>query len=62
MAGITDALRRMGGMYGSAWRDNVQLAEVVEVTGAVEINRIEVPLVGRPSRATSPAASRARAR
>lgn len=47
MAGITDALRRFGGMYGSAWRDNVQLAEAVEVTGAVEVNRIEVPLVGQ---------------
>jgi hypothetical protein len=47
MAGITEALRRFGGMYGSAWRDNVQLAEAVEVTGAVEVNRIEVPLVGQ---------------
>lgn len=47
MAGITDALRRMGGMYGSAWRDNIMLADVVEVSGAVEINRIEVPLVGQ---------------
>ena len=47
MAGITEALRRFGGMYGSAWRDQVQLAEAVEVTGAVEVNRIEVPLVGQ---------------
>jgi hypothetical protein len=47
MAGITDALRRFGGMYGSAYRDNVQLAEAVEVTGNVEVNRIEVPLVGQ---------------
>lgn len=47
MAGITDALRRYGGMYGSAWRDNVLLAEAVEVSGAVEVNRIEVPLVGQ---------------
>ena len=47
MAGISDALRRMGGMYGSAWRDGVQLSEAVEVSGAVEVNRIEVPLVGQ---------------
>lgn len=47
MAGITDALRRFGGMYGSAYRDNVQLAEAVEVSGNVAINRIEVPLVGQ---------------
>lgn len=47
MAGITEALRRFGGMYGSAWRDNVQLSEAVTVAGNVAINRIEVPLVGQ---------------
>lgn len=41
------ALRRFGGMYGSAWRDNVQLAEAVTVTGTVTVNRVEVPLVGQ---------------
>lgn len=54
MAGVTDALRRMGGMYGSAWRDNIQLADVVEVSGAVEINRIEVPLVGQTKQGYKP--------
>lgn len=54
MAGISDALRRMGGMYGSAWRDNVLLAEAVEVSGAVEINRIEVPLVGQTKQGYKP--------
>lgn len=54
MAGITEALRRMGGMYGSAWRDNVQLAEAVEVSGAVEVNRIEVPLVGQTKQGYKP--------
>lgn len=39
-------LHRIGGMYGAAYRDGVLLAEAVEVTAAVEINRIEVPLVG----------------
>lgn len=47
MAGVTEALRRFGGMYGSAWRDNVQLSEAITVTGNVAINRIEVPLVGQ---------------
>lgn len=41
-----DALKRMGGMYFSAWQDGVCLYEAVEVSGAVEIGRIEVPLVG----------------
>lgn len=54
MAGITEALRRYGGMYGSAWRDNVLLSEVVEVSGAVEINRIEVPLVGQTKQGYKP--------
>jgi hypothetical protein len=54
MAGITEALRRMGGMYGSAWRDGVQLSEVVEVSGAVEVNRIEVPLVGQTKQGYKP--------
>lgn len=43
----TDALRRFGGMYGSAYRDNELLADVVEVNGNIEVNRIEVPLVGQ---------------
>lgn len=34
------------GMFGSAWRDGHQLADVIECSGAVEINRIDVPLVG----------------
>src|SRR3954452_3046233 len=46
MAGVLDAMRRYGAMYGEAYRGGVLLAEVVEVTGAVEINRVEVPLVG----------------
>ena len=43
---VSEALYRFGGMYGSAWRDGVLLSDAVEVTGAVDINRIEVPLVG----------------
>lgn len=51
-ASISEALLRYGGMYGSAWRlDPVSgayqmLAEVVTVTAEVQINRIEVPIVG----------------
>ena len=33
-------------MYGSAWRNGELLADVVSVTGTVDVNRIEVPLVG----------------
>lgn len=43
---VAESLLRFGGMYGSAWRDNVMLAEVVDVTAAAEVNRIEVPIVG----------------
>lgn len=44
---VNEGLLRYGGMYGAAYgpSGNV-LAEVVEVTAAVEVNRIEVPLVG----------------
>jgi hypothetical protein len=54
MAGITEALRRMGGMYGAAYRDGVLLSEAVEVSGAVEVNRIEVPLVGQTKQGYKP--------
>lgn len=43
---LQSALHRYGGMYGSAFRNGQQLADVVEVTGNIEVNRIEVPLVG----------------
>jgi hypothetical protein len=44
---VSDGLYRFSGMYGSVWRDGVQLSEAVEFTGAVEVGRIEVPLVGQ---------------
>lgn len=44
---VNEGLWRFGGMYGAAYRDNQLLAEAVEVTGAVEINRLEVPLAGQ---------------
>jgi hypothetical protein len=47
-------LWRIGGMYGSAWRNGIQLAEVVEVNVNVEINRIEVPLVGSTKQGYKP--------
>lgn len=46
ISSVNEGLWRFGGMYGSAWRDGRQLAEAVEVTATVEINRLEVPLVG----------------
>jgi hypothetical protein len=52
--GATPGLYRMGGMHGSAWRDGAQLAEVVEVTANIEVNRIEVPLVGQTRQGYKP--------
>lgn len=42
----SDALRRFGGMYGSAWAGGNLLQEAIEVSGNMAIARIEVPLVG----------------
>lgn len=50
----SEGLYRFGGMYGSAWRGTTQLAEVVEVTATVEVNRIEVPLVGQLNQGYKP--------
>ena len=52
--GTNPGLYRMGGMYGSAWRDGIQLAEAVEVTAAVEINRVEIPIVGQTRQGYKP--------
>lgn len=41
-----EALYRMSGSYGSAWRDGVLLTNVVQVTATVEIARIDVPIAG----------------
>lgn len=52
-------LYRFSGMYGAAYRMGPGqtpelLTEVVEVSGAIEINRIDVPLVGRTSSGYKP--------
>ena len=44
--GIQNALSRYGGMYGAAYIGTELLADVVEVSGNIEVNRIQVPLVG----------------
>jgi hypothetical protein len=49
-----EGLYRVGGMFGAAYRDGKLLAEAVEVTAAVEVNRIEVPLVGKTSQGYKP--------
>lgn len=49
LGSVAEALLRVGSMYGSAWRDGQILGEVIEVTGTVDIGRIDVPLVGRTS-------------
>jgi len=51
---VSEGLWRFSGMYGSAWRDGKKLADVIEVSGAVEINRIEVPLVGETRQGYKP--------
>jgi len=47
ISSVNEGLFRFGGMYGAAYRDMKLLADVVEVSGAVEIARIDVPLVGK---------------
>jgi hypothetical protein len=37
---------RFSGVWGSAWKDTVMLAELVEVSAPVERGRIAVPIVG----------------
>jgi hypothetical protein len=45
---FANALRRMGGMWGSAWDEaGSMLTDVVRVTATTARNRIEVPLVGQ---------------
>lgn len=45
---FANALRRFGGMWGSAWSSDGQLlTDVVQVTATVQRGRIEVPLVGQ---------------
>jgi hypothetical protein len=51
---VNEGLYRIGGMYGAAYRAGKLLAEVVEVTAAVEINRIEVPLTGSTKQGYKP--------
>lgn len=54
ISSVNEGLWRFGGMYGSAWRNGRQLAEVVELTATVEINRLEVPLVGSTKQGYKP--------
>lgn len=54
MASVGDALRRFGGMYGAAYRNNFLLQEAIEVSGNTAISRIEVPLVGQTSTGYKP--------
>lgn len=44
---VNEGLWRFSGMYGEARRDGAFLGDVTEVSGTVEIQQIEVPLVGR---------------
>jgi len=46
-AHFVEAIERIGGMYGSAFKDGVELLDAVEVGGATDIQRIDMPMVGR---------------
>lgn len=43
---VAEALQRMGGMYGSCWRDGRMLTDVVLVQATAEVAQVAVPLVG----------------
>jgi hypothetical protein len=45
--GADNGLYVFSGMYGSAWRDGKQLADVIEFSGNVAIARVDVPIVGQ---------------
>src|SRR5688500_3249461 len=53
-ASVNEGLWRIGGMHGSVWRDGKKRAEVVEINAAIEVNRIEVPLVGQTKQGYKP--------
>lgn len=61
---FVDALKRMGGMYGSAWINGVMQTDVIECVPTVEIQRQTIALVGnqsegyKPTRATRSATLR----
>jgi hypothetical protein len=46
MAVPNEGLSRFSGMYGAAYRGTTLLSDVIEVSGTVEVARIDVPLVG----------------
>lgn len=55
VSGATDSgLFVFSGMHGSAWRDGKQLADVIEAAGQVDINRIDLPIVGQTRLAHKP--------
>lgn len=46
-AHFVQAIERFGGMYGSAFYEGEELLDAVEVSGATDIQRIDMPMVGR---------------
>lgn len=49
-----DGLFVFTGMYGSAWRDGLQLMDVIEASGTVTIGRVDMNLVGQEQTAHKP--------
>lgn len=53
-AHFVQAVERFGGMYGSAFKDGVELLDAIEVGGATDIQRIDMALVGRTDTGRKP--------
>jgi len=51
---VNEGLYRIAGMHGSAYRDGRQLSDAVAVEVAVEIQRMDVPIVGKQNLAYKP--------
>jgi hypothetical protein len=51
---FVDALKRMGGMYGSVWVNGVMQTDVIELKPTIEIQRQTIMLVGNQSEGYKP--------
>jgi Phage tail tube protein len=53
-AHFVQSIERFGGMYGSAYKDGIELLDAIEVSGATDIQRIDMPMVGRTDTGRKP--------
>lgn len=54
MPSVSEALQRLGSMYGEAYRGSALLSDVIEVSATVETAVIDVPMVGRTRNGKKP--------